>query len=146
MTPLPRRMLLAVAAIVDIALHARGRPVASRELAARLGLPPRHLETLLQRLVREGLLKGTRGPRGGYELARERRRISVADIARVIWAEADESADMIASPLLDRVIAPRLDAAGTALIASLEAVSVEELCRDALKAQELPPKDVDFTI
>ena len=41
------------------------------------GWRPRHLETLLQELVRARILKGTRGPRGGYELARERRRISV---------------------------------------------------------------------
>ena len=35
-------------------------------------LPPRHLEPVLQALVRHGILKGIRGPRGGYELARER--------------------------------------------------------------------------
>ena len=61
------------AAVVDIALHARPAPVAAKALAARHNLPPRHLETLLQALVRANILKGVRGPRGGYELARERR-------------------------------------------------------------------------
>ena len=76
---LPRRALLAVAAVVDVAVHARPTPVAAKALASRHNLPPRHLETLLQALVRASILKGVRGPRGGYELARDRRRISVGD-------------------------------------------------------------------
>jgi DNA-binding IscR family transcriptional regulator len=45
-------------------------------------LPPRHLETLLQGLVHAKILKGVRGPNGGYELAHERRRITVGEIVR----------------------------------------------------------------
>ena len=61
---------------------APGRPVSAKALAARHALPPRHLEPVLQALVREGILKGIRGPRGGYELAREARRITADDILR----------------------------------------------------------------
>ena len=57
----------------------RCRPKA---LAARHSLPARHLEPVLQALVRMGILKGIRGPRGGYELARERRRITADEILR----------------------------------------------------------------
>ena len=60
-----RRSLLAIAAVVDVALHARPLPVSAKQLAARHNLPPRHLETVLQALVRQGILKGVRGPRGG---------------------------------------------------------------------------------
>ena len=73
---LPRKGALAIAAVIDIAMNARGRPVAAKALASRHRLPPRHLEPVLQALVRHGILKGTRGPRGGYELAREQRRIT----------------------------------------------------------------------
>ena len=82
MNLLSRRSMLAIAAVVDIALHSRPAPVAAKALAARHKLPPRHLETLLQGLVHAKILKGVRGPRGGYELARERRRISVGEIVR----------------------------------------------------------------
>src|ERR687895_938315 len=93
---LSRRSLLAIAAVVDIALHARPLPVAAKHLAARHNLPPRHLETVLQALVRQGLLKGLRGPRGGYELARERRRITAGDIVRIaLLALEDEGASPI---------------------------------------------------
>ena len=58
--------------------------------AARHNLPPRHLETMLQALVRAGILKGVRGPRGGYEIARERRRITAGDIVRAAMASTGE--------------------------------------------------------
>src|SRR5437016_13525773 len=104
---LPRKGVLAITAVIDIALNARGRPVAAKALAGRHALPPRHLETLLQALVRHGILKGVRGPRGGYELARERRRITAGDIVRAAMTAAaldDEPAP--SSRLVDQVIGP----------------------------------------
>ena len=79
---LPRKSILAIAAVTDIALNSRSRPVAAKDLASRHRLPPRHLEPVLQALVREGILKGARGPHGGYELAREQRRITAEEILR----------------------------------------------------------------
>src|SRR5919206_3056843 len=100
---LSRRSLLAIAAVVDIALHARPMPVAAKALAARHNLPPRHLETVLQTLVRRGILKGTRGPRGGYELAREQRRITADDILRASGtAEEINGAPLANSALLSK--------------------------------------------
>ena len=46
---LSRRSMLGIAAVVDIAHHARPTPVAAKALAGRHALPPRHLETLLLR-------------------------------------------------------------------------------------------------
>src|ERR1700689_5697837 len=86
---LSRKGILAIAAVIDVALHAQGRPISAKTLAARHGLPPRHLESVLQALVRDGILKGIRGPRGGYELARERRRGAAADILRLAGAVDD---------------------------------------------------------
>src|SRR5919108_5878311 len=104
---LPRKGALAIAAVIDIALHARGRPVAAKALATRHSLPPRHLEPVLQALVRHGILKGIRGPRGGYELAREQRRISADDILRAAGS-AEEAEEVVISDshLLTQVIVP----------------------------------------
>ena len=81
MAMLPRRGLLAIAAVVDVALQTDGRPISAKTLTTRHGLPPRHLESLLQSLVHEGILKGIRGSHGGYELARERGGITANDFA-----------------------------------------------------------------
>ena len=129
MIPLSRRSLFAIAAVVDVALHARPMPVAARALAERHNLPPRHLETVLQALVRAGILKGTRGPRGGYELARERRRVTVADILRAT-SGTDEPGESKSS-LVERVVLPVLTGAADAFLAELDRVTVEDLCSRA---------------
>src|SRR5436305_12962274 len=129
---LPRKGVLAIGAVIDIALHARGRPVAAKALAARHRLPPRHLEPVLQALVREGILKGVRGPRGGYELAREQRRITADDILRAAGT-ADDGDEMphSASPLLAQVLLPALEQAEQSFSAALGRISVEDLVRNA---------------
>lgn len=144
---LPRRALLAIAAVVDVAIHARPTPVAAKALAARHDLPPRHLETLLQALVRANILKGVRGPRGGYELARERRRISVGDIVRAAHAEAEAGVDG-ESRLIDDVIAPIVDEAGVGFLAALDRICVDELCKRAQDGDVFGKMDIkaDFAI
>src|SRR5215471_13111380 len=66
MSLLPRKGVLAITAVIDVALNARNGPVNSRALAKRQHLGPRYLESELQALVREGILKAVRGPHGGY--------------------------------------------------------------------------------
>ena len=127
---LSRRSLLAVTAVVDVATHARPSPVAAKALAARHNLPPRHLETLLQTLVRANILKGVRGPRGGYELARERRRITVGEIVRAAM-EGGEDEPEVESRLVSDVIAPLVSEASGAFLAALDAITVDDLCRRA---------------
>jgi Rrf2 family protein len=131
MSLLPRKGLLAIAAVIDVALNARERPVSARKLAARHNLPPRHLEPVLQALVHEGIFHGIRGPRGGYELARERQRISVADILRVAGTADEEAGDAKGSQMLDDVVLPALMDAERAFTAALAQLSIEDLTRRA---------------
>jgi Rrf2 family protein len=129
---LPRKGVLAIAAVIDIAHNARGRPVAAKALATRHRLPPRHLEPVLQALVRHGILKGVRGPRGGYELARERRLITADDILRAAGTVEDKSDPPLAgSFLLDQVVVPALKQAEQAFSAALMRISVDDLARAA---------------
>jgi Rrf2 family transcriptional regulator, iron-sulfur cluster assembly transcription factor len=148
---LSRRSLLAIAAVVDIALHARPSPVAAKHLAARHNLPPRHLETMLQALVRAGILKGVRGPRGGYEIARERRRITAGDIVRAAMASTGEDSlpPVPESRLVDRVVGPVVRQAGACFLGELDKVTVEDLCQaseDAAVFRDGQAQQADFTI
>ena len=93
MLKLSRKTLLALEAVIDIAFNARPEPVQAKEITARQGVPQRYLEQVMQQLVRAGILKGVRGPRGGYRLAKERRRISVGDIVRVAESIEDENGE-----------------------------------------------------
>jgi Rrf2 family transcriptional regulator, iron-sulfur cluster assembly transcription factor len=144
-----RRSLLAIAAVVDIALHARPMPVAAKAMAARHNLPPRHLETILQALVRQGILKGVRGPRGGYELARERRRITAGDIVRAAMTATGEDGlpPLPESRLVEAVVEPVVRQAAEAFLAELDAVTVDELCRQADARVAVGTAEMaDFTI
>ncbi|MDQ0473798.1 RrF2 family transcriptional regulator [Labrys wisconsinensis] len=146
---LSRRSMLGIAAVVDIAHHARPAPVAAKALAARHALPPRHLETLLQALVRHGILKGVRGPRGGYELARERRRITAGDVVRAaMTATALDDEPAPSSRLVEQVIGPAVTSASEAFLAELDRITVDDLVRDA-EARSVfggAPMGIDFAI
>src|SRR5262252_7539021 len=102
---LSRKGVLAIAAVIDVALQTQGRPISAKTLAARHGLPPRHLESVLQALVRDGILKGIRGPRGGYELARDRRGVSANDILRAAGT-VDAGEQEPGSELISKVVIP----------------------------------------
>jgi Rrf2 family iron-sulfur cluster assembly transcriptional regulator len=132
MSLLSHKGLLAITAVVDVALHAKGRPVSAKALAARNILPPRHLEPVLQALVRAGILKGIRGPHGGYELGRERRRITAEDILRATETFEEAGAAFSNSPLLERTVLPAIAQAEWAFSAALSHINVEDL---ALRAQ-----------
>ncbi|MDP2411217.1 MAG: Rrf2 family transcriptional regulator [Pseudolabrys sp.] len=123
-----RKGILAIAAVIDIALYARGRPVSAKTLAARHELPPRHLEPVLQALVRDGILKGIRGPHGGYELAREQKLITAEDILRSAGSaeEADE-VPLPASMLVTDVVRPALVEAERTFSAALGRINVEDM-------------------
>jgi Rrf2 family protein len=128
---LARKSILAIAAVTDIAVHREGRPVTAKTLASRYGLPARHLEPVLQALVRHGILKGIRGPRGGYELARERSRISADQILQAA-ANADDNAILtVRSQLLDEVVRPAISEAERAFSTALARLSVEDLAQSA---------------
>ncbi|ACK51178.1 transcriptional regulator, BadM/Rrf2 family [Methylocella silvestris BL2] len=148
MIVLSHRALLALAAVADIAIHSRPLPVAAKALAARLELPPRHLETLLQALVRANILKGLRGPRGGYELARERRKITAGAVLRAVLSDAAGPGEPADSKLVAKVIAPMVEKAGAAFLAELDNITIEDICRraDELNLYRDAGAGSDFTI
>ncbi|MCL4136427.1 UNVERIFIED_CONTAM: hypothetical protein GTU68_023362 [Idotea baltica] len=143
-----RKTLLAIEAVVDVALHARPDPVQSREITKRQGVPQRYLEQVMQHLVHEGILRGVRGPKGGYTLARERRRITVGEIVRIVDTLERNDETAAVSPLNDQVIRPIWAEIETLTLERLDRVTIEALCEDAL-ARGLGPegdKAEDFTI
>jgi Rrf2 family protein len=129
-TILPRKGLLAIAAVVDVALQTDGRPISANTLATRHGLPSRHLESVLQSLVREGILKGIRGPHGGYELARERSGITANDILRAAGT-VDPAEEKPNSELVVKVVLPVLCSAEQEFGQALSRINLDAMVRHA---------------
>jgi len=86
---LTTRSRYALVAIADVALRGSRGPVALSTIGERHGMSLSYLEMLFSALRRAGLITSTRGPGGGYSLARSARDISVADI--VLAAEQGKS-------------------------------------------------------
>lgn len=146
-----KKLVLALEAVADIAFHGGAEPVQSQDIARRLNLPRRYLEQVMQQLVRAGILRGVRGPRGGYRLARERRRVSVGDVVRVVRGieELPAQETLASSSELGRkVIGPFWAGTERDLMARLDGVTIEQLCRRAGDAQVASEaqRDVDFAI
>jgi Rrf2 family protein len=151
MIRLSKKSLLALEAVVDIAYNARPEPVQSKEITERQGIPQRYLEQVMQQLVRAGILRGVRGPRGGYRLARERRRITAGEIVRVV-AELEQKEEQElnggGSELGIKIVRPLLADIEEELMQRLDRVTIEELCRSA-EAQGIESAQrarLDFTI
>ena len=137
MLRLTKKLLFAIEAVLDIAYNAGPLPVQSAEITRRQGIPRRYLEQVLQQLVRAGVLAGVRGPRGGYRLARERRRITLGEIVRVI-REMESAEDPIADPagaeLGHKVVRPLWQELQETLMQQLDAITIEDLCLRAYRA------------
>lgn len=147
---LPKKLFYAVEAVLFIAYNGGHGPISSRDIAARQGLPPRYLEQLMQRLVRGGILRGVRGPHGGYLLARERRRISVGDICAVLNEDKDDS-DMEGyggTPLGSNIVLPVWDTVHKQTMHYLKQVNLAELCEQAttLDIRKESEEKMDFAI
>ena len=83
--------------------------------------------------MHEGILKGIRGPRGGYELARPQSAISAEDILRAASAAEDaEGAPADGSLLVDTVVWPALREAERVFSSALASINVEEMAQRAV--------------
>jgi Rrf2 family protein len=139
----PRRGLLAIASVVDIAFGSTSRPLSAKVLAERYRLAPRHLEPILQNLVHVGILKGVRGPRGGYEMGRSPADIRLNEVLEAaLGPGVDVQIPFRESPLIAAVVMPALAGAESALSHTLAGITVEmlvERARDSGLVEDLGP-------
>ncbi|MEM6622710.1 MAG: Rrf2 family transcriptional regulator [Pseudomonadota bacterium] len=144
MLRLSRKTMLALEAVLDVAYNARPDPVQSKDITSRQGIPQRYLEQVLQSLVRKGILKGVRGPRGGYTLARERRKVTVGDVVRVVDQLDAEAENEPASQaeLGEQIIGPLWAETRTLVLGRLDQINMEDLCRQA-RDQGIEPASKD---
>jgi len=131
---LSKKSSLALEAVLDIAFNARPDPVQSKDITERQGIQSRYLEQVLQFLVKRGILKGVRGPKGGYTLAVERRRLTLGDVLRVIeeLEREDDKMDSI-SELGEKVIQPIWAEFHRDMLIKLDQITLEDLCNRAQK-------------
>ncbi len=133
---------------MDIAYYGGSQPVQSGEISNRQGIPRRYLEQVLQHLVRAGILAGHRGPKGGYMLAKERRRISLGEIVRAV-RQFEGGSDPVETASGSRVglevVRPLWRQLQQEMLAKLDAVTLEDLCQKAQTAAYAPTQTSGWT-
>lgn len=79
----------AVTAMLDLALHAENGPVSLAEISQRQEISLSYLEQLFSRLRKNGLVNSTRGPGGGYRVARDLDKVAVSEIIGAVNESVD---------------------------------------------------------
>jgi Rrf2 family iron-sulfur cluster assembly transcriptional regulator len=79
----------AVTAMLDLALHGDKGPVSLAEISSRQEISLSYLEQLFSRLRKNGLVASTRGPGGGYRVARELQEVAVSEIILAVNESVD---------------------------------------------------------
>lgn len=79
----------AVTAMLDLALHGENGPVTLADISENQGISLSYLEQLFAALRSKGLVRGVRGPGGGYYLGRPADEISISNIICAVdeWVE-----------------------------------------------------------
>ena len=83
----------AITAMMSLAINDQQGPVSLADISQSQGISLSYLEQIFSRLRRKGLVKGTRGRRGGYCLGRAAQAISMGDIVRAVEDVSDDNND-----------------------------------------------------
>jgi Rrf2 family protein len=132
MTPC-KKLYYAVEAVLYIAYYSDNQPISSRDIACQQKLPPRHLEQIMQKLVHGKILRGMRGPRGGYQMARPPSKVTIGEICEVI-NEDDLISDLPPTTEIgESVIRPFWETLYNDVKERLYVISIADLCDQAEK-------------
>ena len=71
-------------ALLDLALHHSEEPVILKDIARRQQIPLRYLEHLVTPLIAGGIVRSTRGPKGGISLARPPEEIRLDEVIQFL--------------------------------------------------------------
>jgi len=127
-------------------LNAGVSPVQNVAVAKRQGIPKRYLEQTLQILVKNNILVASRGPRGGYRIARERRKIKRLDIIKSVTTEKEVS-ELYKSKISKIIIQHLIKKFLEEFIVYLNKISVEDIYNQyKQKNKDNSNKKVDFVI
>ena len=71
-------------ALLDLALHYKNSPVPLKDIASRQEISLHYLEHLITPLISAGIIRSTRGSRGGVQLARPPREIKLSEVVQLL--------------------------------------------------------------
>jgi Rrf2 family protein len=123
----------ALQAVFDLAYHNAGRAAQIRDICDRQAIPARFLEQVFRDLKRAEIVRSKRGPRGGYELARDPSSLRIGDVIRAIegpiaLAQTD---DRVPGSSSGEVLREVMGMLSQRIEAALDEITIAELCARA---------------
>ncbi|GLX92210.1 MULTISPECIES: RrF2 family transcriptional regulator [Herbidospora] len=140
---LSARVDYALRAAAELAASGDG-PTTVGELAKGQEMPPKYLENILLQMRRAGLVRGQRGPEGGYVLARPASQISLADVIRAVDGPLANVRGERPEHVGYTGAAQALQQVWIALRASERAI-LEEVTLDQIATGDLPKRVTDLS-
>jgi Rrf2 family protein len=128
------RFVVAIHALSVLARHSGKGPVCSNTIAQSVHTNPVVIRRLMSELEKAELVASTAGRAGGFSLARPALQITLADVYKAVEDDAvfrmhklDPEAVCPVAAQLSKVLSPPLKAAETALTASLQRTTLEDV-------------------
>jgi len=127
-------------------MYSLNSPRRASEITKGQGIPSRYLEKILQELVRKKILKGTRGPNGGYTLGKEKRNIFLIEMYNAVLI-IEKKKEEIDTQMRSKVINPFMKNITNEIINSFKSTSIHDLYKKINEAKIVTnKKKIDFTI
>lgn len=120
-------------AVLELARHySRGEPIRVASIADAHGIPSRFLVQILLQLKAAGLVESTRGAAGGYQLSRDPRKITLAEVMAVMEGPSGKvSAGAARETATSRVLTAAWQSVAAAEHEMLSAISFADLAKKA---------------
>lgn len=128
-----------VRALLDLAQHSSdGRPVRLSDISKREGISHAYLEQLFNRLKSESVVRGKKGPGGGYVLGKGTNRIFMGDVIRAVegreklfLCSEDHGKEDICHRYKECITHHLWEKLSQRVYAFLNSISLEDLLKDA---------------
>ena len=136
----------AVTAMLDLALHNQDGPVTLAEISENQGISLSYLEQLFAKLRAKGLVRGVRGPGGGYHLAKPAAELNIASIVAAINDEKSKHDEnmVIEQGSEQEVLESMWDNLSRKMYGFLEGITLQELVDDYHRQQAETPVSSDI--
>lgn len=127
----------ALRAMVDLALHSDGEPVARHDIAERQNISADYVAQLFRQLQDADLVEGVKGPGGGYRLARDAAEIHAGDVVEAVegpvaLVHCVEPSDEPVCNRVDRCVTHQLWKRLSGVMKEfLDATTLQDLCDEA---------------
>ncbi len=129
-----------VRCMLDLAIHYGQGPVSIRDISKREEISKNYIEQLFVRLRHAKLIKSVRGPKGGYLLISQPRRIKLGDVVRAL--EGSIAVAHCVQPQNSKDLCERISTCVPYILWKrltnkinevLDSTTLEDLCKEGMK-------------